>query len=367
MKKIGILGGGQLGRMFLQNAMSYPFEYWILDPSPEAPSRHLCHHFVQGDFKNYEDVLAFGRNVDVVGIEIEHVNIPALQQLQKEGKTVIPDPKILEIIQDKGKQKEFYKAHESPTADFILVENTENGQNELKFPCIQKFRTGGYDGKGVKFIKNNRDFVPNVASVIEVGVDIEKELAVIVVKDEKEIKCFPTVEMVFDPDLNLVDELFAPADISEENNIKSQEVAIQVVNSLGGIGIFAIELFFTKKGEILVNETAPRVHNSGHHTIEANFTSQFDAMLRVLAGLPMANISEARSVGTMINLVGTGSQEIQEEQVKTLLSEHTIFLHWYGKKENRKGRKMGHITVLGDRNVRESQLIEVRKLAKKIV
>lgn len=357
MKKIGILGGGQLGRMFLQNAFNYPYEFWVLDPSENAPAKNLCHHFIQGDFNDYQAVVDFAENVEILTIEIEHVNIEALVYLEKQGKEVVPSSNTLKIIQDKGLQKEFYVRHNIPTSRFYLIDNDIDIDETIDFPLVQKTRTGGYDGKGVKVAHSKEELMKNTPSVIENRVEIEKELAVIVVQSEKETKTFPTVEMVFDPQLNLVDELFSPANISGLVDKKAQEIALKVARAFEGKGIFAVELFLSRNGEIWVNETAPRVHNSGHGTIEGNYSSQFDAMLRMLVDAPLGD-HDSREMATMINLIGGERDEMNIRVLNQILEEEKCYFHWYGKQDNRKGRKMGHITLLGERTEKRIQQIK---------
>ncbi|MDR2123207.1 MAG: 5-(carboxyamino)imidazole ribonucleotide synthase [Flavobacteriaceae bacterium] len=351
--KIGILGGGQLGRMFMQNAMNYPYEIYFLEPDNQAPCSIFRDYFTEGDFKEYQAVMDFAKDKDVISIEIENVNVEAFKELRKQGKRIIPSPECLEIIKDKGLQKEFYVKHNLPTAEFYLVKNKNElvNHSSLSFPFIQKLRVGGYDGKGVQLIKNetNLDDVWDEPSVIEKAVIIEKELSVLVSKNATgEMKVFDVVEMVFDKRLNLVDHLFSPAEIEAEIAEKAKEISLKAVDSFQTAGIFCVELFLLKDETILINEIAPRVHNSGHQTIEANASSQYDQMLRILVDLPLGDVS-TRKLSAMVNLVGEPGYEGNAEYIglDKLVSLPETYIHIYGKKITKPGRKMGHVTVLG--------------------
>ena len=351
--KIGILGGGQLGRMFMQNALNYPFEVYFLEPDSSAPCAVFRDFFTQGDFKNYQSVLDFGKDKEVIGIEIENVNVPALRELQKLGKKIIPSPDCLEIIKDKGLQKQFYQKNNLPTAPFFLVENKAEllEIEDLSFPFVQKLRIGGYDGKGVQVIHNQEEMTNlwDAPSVIEKAIEIEKELSVIASKNERgETQVFDVVEMVFNPKLNLVDYLFSPAEISSKNKRIAQEISIKTIESFQTAGVFCVELFLSKNDEILINEIAPRVHNSGHQTIEASSSSQYDQMLRVLTNLPLGEV-RTRELSAMINLIGEPDFEgiAHYEGIEKIVSLPETYIHLYGKKNTKAGRKMGHVTVLG--------------------
>lgn len=361
MKKIGILGGGQLGRMFIQNALNYPVEIHILDPNPEAPCSKIAHRFVVGDFNNELDVLNFAENVDIVGIEIEHVNLSALKKLKKLGKTIIPDPEVLEIIQDKGIQKDFYLNHDIATAPL-------KDKNDL--PNVQKLKKGGYDGKGVQLLSaENFENCWGEDSIFEEQADILMELAVLVAQNQSgETAVYPVVEQVFNPEYNLLDYLISPARIDEETAQQAKDLALKVVKKLNSPGIFAIELFLNHDGSLWVNETAPRVHNSGHATIEGNFCSQFDMMLRTLLNFPLGN-PESKLKSAMFNLIGasgyTGKAKIQGLEKILNLPGHS--LHWYGKKMTKPGRKMGHSTVVAQDWDGVIQQIETIKKEVKII
>lgn len=361
MKKIGILGGGQLGRMFIQNALNYPVEIYVLDPNPNAPCCDIAHHFCKGDFNHYDDVLSFGQQVDIIGIEIEHVNLAALRELKKQGKTVIPDPEVLEIIQDKSLQKDFYLKHQIPTAPL---------KNKTDFPFVQKLCKGGYDGKGVQIIyEKNKNHFWEEPSILETKADIDKELAVIVaVNPEGEKAIYPIVEQVFNSKYNLLDYLVTPAHISDSIAQEAKEIALKVVTAFGAPGIFAIELFLNKNESLWVNETAPRVHNSGHATIEAAYCSQFDMMLRVLLNYPLGN-TQLKTSAAMLNLLGEPNHRGNAlvSGLDKTLSLPGISMHWYGKSITQPGRKMGHATFCGSTFEEIEPQIELTKKHLKII
>lgn len=348
-RTIALLGGGQLGRMFIENALRYPVSIHSLDPDAEAPCAGLAHRFEQGALNDPGTVLRYAADADVVGIEIEHVSVEALRSLQAQGKRVIPHPDVLRIIQDKGLQKAFYEEHQIPTAPFALVDDERSIlENDHLFPAFLKLRTGGYDGKGVMAV----DTVSDVARafkgpcVLELRAKVHLELAVIVVRDDEGAQViYDPVEMVFDERLNLVDHLRTPARIPAHVARAAQDLAARVAAAFNAAGLYAVELFLTESGELWVNETAPRAHNSGHHTIEACSSSQFDQLLRVYMGWPLGDTS-LRVPAAMINLVGSGGSGTPWiEGLQQILALPGAYLHLYGKKETRSGRKMGHITV----------------------
>ncbi len=280
--RLGVLGGGQLGRMMIQSAVDFDVRVEVMDPSADAPCRHLTPRFMQGDLQNAQDVIAFGSELDVITIEIEHVSIDGLRELESKGVRVIPKPDHLAIIQDKGKQKAFFTENNIPTSSFQLIGGASEAK-KMGLPIVQKMRTGGYDGKGVVVLKTEADLAKafDVPSVLEHAVDIEKELSVIVARNSRgEIECFPVVEAVFDPEANLVDYLIAPAAISPKQAKDAEALARRIAEAMNFEGLLAVELFLDRAGNLLVNELAPRTHNSGHHTIEANRTSQFEQHLR---------------------------------------------------------------------------------------
>lgn len=349
--KLGVLGGGQLGRMLIQAAISYDVHIHCMDASNDFPCAKIAHEFTVGDINDFEQVLAFGRNKDVITVEIEHVNVEALEQLEKEGVKVFPQPSILKMIQDKGLQKEFYTTNGIPTAPYRLVTSKDELNYQADFlPFVQKMRKGGYDGKGVYVVKSKEDFENgfDVPSVLEQFVDFEKELAVIVARNERgEIKVYPLVECEFSPTLNLVEFLFSPADVSLAIEEEAVALATKLIDALGMVGILAVELFLTKDGELLVNEIAPRTHNSGHHTIECNFTSQFEQHLRAITNQPLG-ATDLRTPGVMINLLGHKdySGTTCYQGLSEVMKEKGVYVHAYGKPTTKPHRKMGHLTVV---------------------
>jgi 5-(carboxyamino)imidazole ribonucleotide synthase len=347
---IALLGGGQLGRMFIENALRYDVQVHVMDPDPRAPCADLAHRFVQGSLMDEEAVLDFARDADVVGIEIEHVSVAAMARLKDMGRRVIPDPEVLRIIQDKGLQKQFYRDHGIPTSPFAMAEGPEDlHQHPDLFPAFLKMRSGGYDGRGVRSMDHAGADLKDWQwpSVIEKKVDVALEIAVLVACNDKgTIVVYDPVEMVFDPRLNLVDHLRAPARLDATTDARAKELARQVATAFNAPGIYAVEMFLSKAEELLVNETAPRAHNSGHHTIEACASSQFDQLLRIYMGWPLGDAT-LRSPAAMINLVGEGgSGEPMLKGADDILHLPGTFIHMYGKHETRTGRKMGHITVI---------------------
>lgn len=350
--KIGLLGGGQLGRMLMQKATDWNLQISILDPSADAPCAHLTHDFVVGNFKDYDTVYNFGKDKDLITIEFEDVNSDALAQLEREGVKVFPQPSVLKIIQDKGLQKEFYAAHNIPTAPYKLVtQASEIAESGIAMPFFQKLRTSGYDGYGVCKISSEADLERcfDKPSVIEAMADVAKELSVIVSRNAKgETSAFPVVEMEFNPESNMVQYLFAPAQVDEEVSRKATELAIQVIEKLDMVGILAVEMFYNKDGSIWVNEVAPRPHNSGHHTIEAGICSQYEQHLRAILNLSPGDTSPS-FYGAMVNLLGEKGFEgtpIYEGMAEALATPG-VFVHLYGKSKTKSFRKMGHVTIVG--------------------
>ncbi len=350
-KKIGVLGGGQLGRMLIQDAISLDIQIHCIDPDAEAPCKYIAHHFQQGSLTDFDAVYAFGKTVDLLTIEIEHVNVDALEQLEAEGLPVFPQPRLLRLIQDKGLQKLFYQEHGIPTADFVLVDHLEQVKAHTdRFPVMQKMRKGGYDGKGVTKLTNADSLTKafDAPSVLESLVDFEKELAVIVARSVNgEVKTFPAVEMEFNPEANLVEFLFSPAAISPAIEAEAQRVASLVADKLGIVGLLAVELFLTRDGKILVNEVAPRPHNSGHQSIEGNYTSQYEQHLRAILGLPLGSTAIVEP-SIMVNVLGEKGFEgpAVYEGIEDVLAMEGVYVHLYGKKLTKPFRKMGHVTVL---------------------
>ena len=349
--KLGILGGGQLGRMLIQSAIDFNIDVHILDPDANAPCKDIASHFTQGALTDYDTVYAFGKNCDIITIEIENVNTEALKQLQKEGKKVFPQPEVISLIQDKRKQKQFYKEKGIPTADFLLTENRADVAKLLKqLPAVHKLGKEGYDGRGVKVLRTEKDLEETFdkPGILEPLIDFDKEIAVIVARNaDGQIQAFPTVELAFHPEHNLVEYLFSPASINEAAEKKAQAIALQVIEALDMVGLLAVEMFLTKDGEILVNEIAPRPHNSGHQSIEGNITSQFEQHLRAIYNMPLG-ATDIVIPSAMINLLGeegfTGLA--QYEGLAEVLQIKGAHIHLYGKKLTKPFRKMGHITLV---------------------
>ena len=366
------MGGGQLGQMLIQSGISYHISFHILDPSATAPCRHLCTDFVQGDFNDYDTVYRFGQNLDLVTIEIEHVNVDALEQLEKEGVAVYPSPKLIRTVQDKGLQKQFFKEHNLPSSDFYLLENRNDIHEFLDFlPAAQKLRTGGYDGKGVSIIDrgNYIDKSFDAPSVLEKKVEINKELSFIVARNVSgEIKIYPPVELLFHPTYNLVEYLSSPASLAQDLCAQGEKIATQLAEDLALVGILAIEMFLDTEGNLLINEIAPRPHNSGHQTIEGNVTSQFEQHLRAILDLPLGD-TDAIGHSVMINVLGEEgySGEVQYEGMEELLKSPRTYVHLYGKSETRPGRKMGHVTIVDDQPSQAKAKAEAIKKQLKVI
>ena len=353
MLKVGILGGGQLGRMLLQAAANYPVETHVLEADDNCPSAHLCRHFVKGSILDFDTVYQFGKALDAVTIEIENVNIDALEKLESEGVKIFPKPSVLRIIKNKAAQKKFYTEHQIPTAAYSIIQSTgEINQHLHLLPAVQKLAEGGYDGRGVQLIETAADADKgfNEESVLEKKVSIKKEVAQIVAVDQAgKTVLYPPVEMVFNKDLHLLDYQLSPANIPQNVLWKVEAIALSLVRHFQSPGIFAVELFVDDKGDVLVNETAPRVHNSGHHTIEAHYSSQFDMVWRIILGYPLGNTKQILS-SVMVNLIGseghTGAAAY--EGLTDVLQIDNAFVHIYGKQQTKPGRKMGHVTVLSN-------------------
>lgn len=349
--RLGILGGGQLGRMLIQEAINLNISVSVLDPDVDAPCKKLCDKFETGSLTDFETVYNFGKQLDMLTIEIEKVNVDALEKLEEEGVTVYPQARVIRLIQDKGLQKQFFKQNDIPTALFQLMSSKENLKDALiPLPFIQKLRKDGYDGKGVRKIIEEGDFVNafDAPSLIEEWIKFEKEIAVIVARnDDGNVSVFPLVEMEFNPQANLVEFLISPSTLSFEVQQQAENLAIKIAEDLQIVGLLAVEMFLTPEGKILVNELAPRPHNSGHHTIEGNFTSQFAQHLRAIFNLPLGNTA-ARSNAVMINLLGEESYEglAVYEGLDEVLAEQGVYIHLYGKKFTKPFRKMGHVTVV---------------------
>ena len=350
--------------MFIQAATNYDVRVSVLDPAADAPCSKLAHDFIQGDFNDYDTVYQFGQTVDLLTIEIEHVNIEALETLEKEGKIIYPSPQVLRIIKDKGLQKQFYQNNGIPTAPFQLIQGRVDIQTS-QLPVVQKLRSGGYDGKGVAILRHADDLIDafDAPSLIEQLIDFEKEIAVIIARNAQgQIKSFPVVEMEFNAEANLVEFLFSPAAIQHSIAQQACSLAHRVVESLNFVGLLAVEMFLDKQGNLWINEIAPRPHNSGHHTIEACVTSQYDQFMRAILNLPLGDTTMTRSA-VMVNLLGEKgfSGPVYYEGLTEIMRWPGVFVHLYGKSETKPFRKMGHITVTSN------DLEEAKKTARKIL
>lgn len=377
MKKVGIIGGGQLGRMLCLAAAPLGLETFILDVSAEFPAARLSDHFVLGNFKNEDDVYNFGKKVDILTIEIEHVNINALRRLEQEGVVVHPSAAALAIIQDKGLQKAFYVQHQLPTANFWLFTDAAAvrqavAENRLTLPFVQKTRTLGYDGQGVCIIRTQNDLhvkLMDAACVVEQLVEVEKELAIIVARSTTgEVVCYPAVEMLFEPEANLVELLVCPADITPKLEEQARLLAERTIAAFDLCGLLAVEMFLTKDGHLLINEVAPRPHNSGHHTIEACHTSQFEQHLRAILGWHLGDV-KLRQAAAMLNLLGAKGYEGEAvyEGVEACFAMEAAHIHIYGKKNTKPLRKMGHITTLANTTTSAvEKAIQLKKVVKVI-
>jgi len=363
--RLGVLGGGQLGKMLLTETQKFDIFTVILDGSADAPCAQICNEFHVGSLLDFDTVYNFGKQVDLLTIEIEHVNIDALYQLEKEGLEIYPQPSVLEIIQHKGRQKDFFVENNIPTSPhkrFSTIEALKAAN--LQFPFVWKTAQFGYDGTGVKIVKNENDLnsLTDTDCIVEDLIPFKNELAVIVARNKDgEIKTYPVVEMEFHPEANQVEYVICPARISDEVAKKARNIALKVAESFEHIGLLAVELFQTKEDEIIVNEVAPRTHNSGHHSIEASYTSQFEQHVRSILNLPLGD-PESKVAGIMVNLVGEEgySGNVVYENMEEILKMDGVTPHIYGKKETRPFRKMGHVTIVNN------DLAEARAIAEKV-
>lgn len=369
--KIGILGGGQLGKMLVLDGARLDLPLYILDQEITFPAGRVNRLFMEGDFTDYGDVISFGREMDIITIEIEKVNNDALFELQSMGKIIHPNPHALEIIRDKGKQKQFFVDHGLPTSPFTLIDNLQDwesfiDQGKGKYPVVQKLRSGGYDGRGVSILRSSQDVQSkwlSGPSVMEDLVDIQKEIAVIAARNAQgQIRTYEPVEMVFDPDANLVDMLFCPADISERHKQQASTIAADLIHALDISGLLAVEFFIDTSGNLSINEVAPRPHNSGHHTIESCATSQFQQHLRGILNWPLGDVTNLHPAA-MVNLLGEPGYQgpVFYQGIEKVLAIPQAYIHLYGKEETKPSRKMGHITVLGsnaDEAVRKAKTIQ---------
>jgi 5-(carboxyamino)imidazole ribonucleotide synthase len=367
--KLGILGGGQLGKMLLFDTRKFDIQTYVLDPSDEAPCKIACNHFFQGDLMDFETVYNFGKQVDVLTFEIELVNLEALEKLENEGIKVYPSPKTLKLIQNKGVQKEFYIQNNIPTAPFkryatlkdLVVDLVDSN---IQLPFVWKCTEFGYDGNGVKVIRQTSDLesLPNVECIAETMIPFKNELAVIVCRNPQgEIKTYPVVEMEFHPEANQVEYVICPARIDEKVAEKARAIALNVSQQFNHVGLLAVEMFQTEDDEILVNEVAPRPHNSGHYSIEASYTSQFENHLRAILDLPLGS-TESKVAGIMVNLSGAEgfSGDVIYENIEKILGWSGVTPHIYGKKQTRPFRKMGHVTIVNE------DINEARKIAEDV-
>lgn len=364
---LGILGGGQLGKMLLTETRKFDITTKVLDPSPDAPCRIACNTFVQGNLTDFNTVYNFGKDVEVLTIEIENVNVEALEKLQTEGVKVYPSPQTIKNIQNKATQKQFYATHGIPTAPFQVFQNTESlkkaiNEQQLSLPFVWKSARFGYDGNGVKIVRQLTDLnlLPNNQCIAESLVPFKKELAVIVARNAKgQVRTYPVVEMEFHPEANQVEYVLCPARIEEAVAQKARTIAIQVAQAFEVVGLLAVELFQTENDEILVNEVAPRPHNSGHYSIEAAYTNQFEQHLRAILNLPLGS-TESKVAGVMVNLVGAEGYQgkVVYENIEQIMAMEGVTPHIYGKKETRPFRKMGHVTIVNPNINKARQIAE---------
>lgn len=367
--KLAILGGGQLGKMLLYETRKFDIQTLVLDPNPEAPSRLAANFFQQGDLMDYDTVYQFGKRADIVTFEIEAVNVDALEQLEAEGITVYPSPKTLRKIQDKGVQKDFYTEKNIPTAPYKKYPNLADLKlaltaNQSSFPFVWKSTQGGYDGKGVQVVRSQEDLekLVDTPCIAERMIPFKNELAVIVVRSPKgEVKTYPVVEMEFHPEANQVEYVICPGRIDDKVATKAREVATQVSEAFEHVGLLAVEMFQTEDDEILVNEVAPRPHNSGHYSIEGSYTNQFEQHLRAILNLPLGE-TESKIGAVMVNLVGAEGHtgDVYYEKIEDIMALKGVTPHIYGKRETRPFRKMGHVTIVN------SDLSEARNIAEKV-
>jgi len=350
-----VIAGGQLGKMLIQEASKWDITTYVLDPDEGCSARGVASVYVKGDFRDFNNVYHFGKQVDILTYELENINIEALQKLKSEGLTILPDPDTLQLIQDKGLQKEFYAEHDLPTSPFHCYENEKEIQEaitngDLTYPFVQKLRKGGYDGQGVSLIKSSDDRLLAGASMCEKMVDIDKEIAVIAARNSAgDVRCFPAVEMTFNETTNLVEDLFCPANITQEQSQQAEALAVKIIERFEMVGLLAVEFFIDKEGQVIINEVAPRPHNSGHHTIDAIVTSQLMQLLRAILGLPLGS-TEILKNAVMLNLLGEPGYEgpVYYEGFSECMAIEGVKIHLYGKKQTRPSRKMGHVTILSD-------------------
>ena len=369
---LGVLGGGQLGRMLIQSAIDFNLDVHVLDPDKNAPCQHLAKQFSVGALTNEDTIFEFGKQCDMVTIEIENVSPEGLERLEQEGIAVYPQPHVIRLIQDKRAQKQFYKENNIPTSDFILTDSRQDLYAlENMLPAVQKLGKAGYDGRGVQMIRTKADFEKGFdePGLLERFVNFEKEISVIVARNKAgEVQHFPVVELVFHPGHNLVEFLFAPASISTEIEQKAVNIAKELIEKLDMIGLLAVEMFVTKQGEVLVNEVAPRTHNSGHHTIEANYTSQFEQHLRAILNMPLG-ATTTKIPAAMVNLLGEDGHTglAKYEGLEKVLALDGVKVHLYGKKLTKPFRKMGHVTIIDEDAARLKEKAKFVKATLKVI
>jgi 5-(carboxyamino)imidazole ribonucleotide synthase len=367
--KLGILGGGQLGKMLLTETRKFDIQTLVLEPSEEAPARYSCNAFYKGSLMDYDTIYQFGKMVNLLTIEIENVNLDALDVLESEGLPIFPSPKTLRLIQNKGRQKDFYVENNIPTSPhqrFVDLNDLRKSleKDELEFPFVWKCAQFGYDGNGVKIVRSTIDLVnlPEVECIAEQMVPFKNELAVIVARSVSgEVKTYPVVEMEFHPEANQVEYVICPARIDEKVAQKATEIALKVSEAFNHVGLLAVEMFQTEDDEILVNEVAPRPHNSGHYSIEASYTSQFENHLRAILDLPLGT-TDSKVAGIMVNLVGEEgfSGQVIYENIEKIMAIDGVTPHIYGKRETRPFRKMGHVTIVNE------NMVDARKIAEEV-
>ena len=367
--KLGILGGGQLGKMLLTETRKFDIQTLVLEPSEEAPARYSCNAFYKGSLMDYDTVYQFGKMANLLTIEIENVNLDALDVLESEGLPIFPSPKTLRLIQNKGRQKDFYVENNIPTSPhqrFVDLNDLRKSleKDELEFPFVWKCAQFGYDGNGVKIVRSTIDLVnlPEVECIAEQMVPFKNELAVIVARSVSgEVKTYPVVEMEFHPEANQVEYVICPARIDDKVAKKATEIALKVSKAFNHVGLLAVEMFQTEDDEILVNEVAPRPHNSGHYSIEASYTSQFENHLRAILDLPLGT-TDSKVAGIMVNLVGEEgfSGQVIYENIEKIMAIDGVTPHIYGKRETRPYRKMGHVTIVNE------NMVDARKVAEEV-
>lgn len=365
---LGILGGGQLGKMLLYQTRKWDIATKVLDPSSDAPARLACNRFVQGDLMDFDTVMEFGRDTDVLTIEIENVNVGALEALEDSGVKVYPPPKMLRTIQNKASQKLFYTDKGIPTAPFTrfaytseIEDSIDNGG--MSYPFVWKSARFGYDGQGVQIVRGAEDLkgLPNVECIAERLVDFATELAVIVARNpDGKVVTYPVVEMEFHPEANQVEYVLCPARIDETLAERAREIALGTAEAFGLVGLLAVEMFLTRDGDILVNEVAPRPHNSGHYSLEASYTNQFEQHLRAILNLPLGR-TDSQVAAVMVNLVGAEGHRgpVTYDGISDILDMPGVSPHIYGKRETRPFRKMGHVTI-ADASLEQAREIAAR-------